>query len=890
VIETDSVRGLVVRGSDPGATSVYIDGALIRNGQRGEADLELGTNGIARASLTTGALAADVGGAEGGAISFTTPGGSPAWRGAARYRTDDLGVGAWGSVGLHRVEASVGGPVAGHLTVFGAATLTGRQSLETQKYRDAQAPVYVIAGADTLVHQPDTWGAALTDTAAVAIPRFAQYSGGCDVGQNFGLGCQGLQVPFTANGSYTAQAQLREAYGRGSSVALTALASRSQQRDFPGASLYDPTDYTATTTSSRAAIATWRQRLAPSLALEAGLSYQRDDRVSGALTRGSELDSRDPFGGFLLNRLHYLVDLSSTHPVTIAGSSYGTVGYLDGPQITCIQAGEGSCRDDVPFLNDNDFNLVQPYRLNPYAVEQGNLLPLWTGGTRSAIDLSRESRRDARARLEWRAGHGHRITAGGELRGFETARYDVPYGPTSSFDLNAYRERPLEQGAFLEDRIEFGDALLVAGLRWDRFDSRAGYPETPGRIVTGSGPFDPADPTASFVPAVPHGVLSPRLQFRYALDRHSSIRFSYGRQVQVPPFDLLFLHKNLDLSEADRSVVFGRGIGFTQTLIAELGVRHEFGDRTLLDVAGYDKGLRAQPVERLVLLPDPQQLGMPADFWVVATADLGWVQGVDVRLEHRVSDVFAAAVAYSYEHATVIDSRQALAGSVRLTVPDGWHAGTPLGALLADAGAFATFRLTNGQRYTTVQDQGLGYTVSDPGGLLAEPPGTSRLPWTKTLDLRVTRGFHLPHLTGRLFVESTNLLNLTNVLDRFLETNGVLNPGYRQRFVNEQVSLLRSEASNAGLLTTDASGRPAVDLSAAGVCTGWQGENSGNFASGPVDCVLLQRAEQRFGNGDGVYTEAEYTRAFGAWYDLLNAPYGFYGPGRRIRVGMEFVF
>ena len=57
-----------------------------------------------------------------------------------------------------------------------------------------------------------------------------------------------------------------------------------------------------------------------------------------------------------------------------------------------------------------------------------------------------------------------------------------------------------------------------------------------------------------------------------------------------------------------------------------------------------------------------------------------------------------------------------------------------------------------------------------------------------------------------------------------------------------------------------------------------------------MDCVLLERAERRFGNGDGVFTPSEYGAAFDAWYALANAPYRFYGPGRRIRVGAELSF
>src|SRR5437899_1805445 len=42
VIETGHVRGVSIRGSAPGGAATFIDGALIRNGQRGEADLLLG--------------------------------------------------------------------------------------------------------------------------------------------------------------------------------------------------------------------------------------------------------------------------------------------------------------------------------------------------------------------------------------------------------------------------------------------------------------------------------------------------------------------------------------------------------------------------------------------------------------------------------------------------------------------------------------------------------------------------------------------------------------------------------------------------------------------------------------------------------------------------------
>ncbi|HUL01591.1 MAG TPA: TonB-dependent receptor [Gemmatimonadales bacterium] len=925
VTDVGSPQGVSLRGSDPAGTGTFVDGAPVRNGQRGEVDLVLGTNGIAEAAVTTGVLDAGIGNAEGGAISYLTPSGAGGWRGSVRYRSDYPGFDAWQNVGLNLLEARLRGPITGRLTFFTAATLTGQQSLETQKGRDTQAPVYVMGGVDTVVQQPRTWGMSPTDTTAFQVPQFIEYTGNCDASQNYGVDCQGLRVPYTANGSFSWQGKLQQTYGVGSLFSITGIASRAQQRNFPGQDIYNPLNYTGASLSSYAAIANWRQALSQGLALEVNASYQSDRRSSGPLENASELDSRDPFGGFLVAPLHYVTDFSTTHTVQILTEHYSDVHYLDDRQIQCLLAGEGACQDNVPFLNDNSLNSVQPYRLNPYAAEQSNRLSLWTGGMDNPVDLSQETRLRTRVSVDWLSRGAGRFRAGGEVQRFEAARYDAQ-GMNSSLGLDAYREQPVAAGAFLEDRLDLGDVVIVGGVRYDYYDSRASYPFTPGRISTrpalpsdsvcypagetrptgvpecgilpgATEPFDPLDPTASFVRAPSHSTWSPRIQFLYSLNPRSDFRFSYGRQAQVPPYDLLFAHKNTDLSigtAGTAGMVFGQDIGFTITMLTELGFRHLFGRGTLLDVAGYYKGLLAQPVIRLAQVPDPAQPAGPRNEYntrsvaAVTLADLGHVNGVDARLDHRVSDVFTAMLGYTYQSPSSleVDARQAFAGAVHLATPAAWHPGSLLGALLANSSAFLTFRFTNGERYTQVAQQGAGYTLEDFPVQRTEDLGASRMPWTSTLDLRLTRAFRVARVNARLFLETTNLVNVTNMLNRFTETNADTNPTYRRKFIDEQTALLQGEASSAGILTGT-----TIDFTALpGGCAGWQGRNNGNFSSGPVDCVLLEGAERRFGNGDGVYTQAEYQNAFGAWYDFLNAPYNFSGPGRRIRIGAEIVF
>ena len=71
-------------------------------------------------------------------------------------------------------------------------------------------------------------------------------------------------------------------------------------------------------------------------------------------------------------------------------------------------------------------------------------------------------------------------------------------------------------------------------------------------------------------------------------------------------------------------------------------------------------------------------------------------------------------------------------------------------------------------------------------------------------------------------------------------------------------------------------------------CGDWV--NASNDPSVP-NCVYLIRAEQRYGNGDGIYTLDEQLNASNAlYYANQAAPTYFYGAGTQLRLGVEFTF
>jgi hypothetical protein len=57
-----------------------------------------------------------------------------------------------------------------------------------------------------------------------------------------------------------------------------------------------------------------------------------------------------------------------------------------------------------------------------------------------------------------------------------------------------------------------------------------------------------------------------------------------------------------------------------------------------------------------------------------------------------------------------------------------------------------------------------------------------------------------------------------------------------------------------------------------------------------ANCLYLIRAEQRFGDGDGVFTVQEQSRVINALCDVAHRQHEQIAPGRRARLGLEVSF
>jgi hypothetical protein len=342
----------------------------------------------------------------------------------------------------------------------------------------------------------------------------------------------------------------------------------------------------------------------------------------------------------------------------------------------------------------------------------------------------------------------------------------------------------------------------------------------------------------------------------------------------------------------------------------------------VLDVAAYNKDIVSDPAARLVTLYDPTE-GRDNDFRVLTNLDFGNVRGIDVRLDRRFGNYFNGTIAYAFQQAkntgsdpfTYVnygsrivnqvggnngaqpppqgilptdDSRpHALTGAFSVTLPNDFQQGSTAGTILRNVSVFATFRYTSGTAYTkcgeSPEEQSI-LSIENCNRLFPEGLNTQRLSAFKEINARFTKGFALGGLDLTGYLDVRNLLNFRNVLQVFAVNGDVQNDTERAAHLDADLDDLATERDANNAVGADGAIRLPTAHEA---CATWV---SGNNDPAAANCMYLIRAEQRYGDGDHVFTIEEQTNAINALYDVARGEQQMYGVGRRARLGLEINF
>lgn len=966
-------QGRTIRGSRPNEEAVYIDGVLVKRYGTGRVEpIELPINALEEASVTTGGVGAQFADAQSGVVNYVTRSGGTSLSGSLWAFSDQMSPKTW-RTGNSRIQANLGGPIwrDKNLTFFLAGVVEGRKYLALNDgWNDV--PQLLNSGVASLPTDPndpmtqriaDHFGMEPGDPAIFTLPRGSQAAGGEDSVTlqfpSFTAWDNGPSRPFNPSDEYTALAKVTWAgLGAGNYLDLSWKRERDQRITLGLGNFYNPQGVDGT--FGQADVWTLGgyfllvQRATSALALDLRASYQKFFNQNGPLDPQWYLDHREPFGGFNLSNMKFLVD-ADDFPVSRALME-GARSNAFPAESLLVYPGRSDLRN-----SQAPTGITDPLRFNPYGLRTDfPVRGFGTGGT-TGLSYQRERNWVFSGTLDWQASRTLRIQAGGDYALIDLESMFVPLessrGTPEMYD-------PKRGGLFATGRLDLGDVVIDAGLRFDYFDPSGDFPRVPGYVfnvpdslkadfVTLEA-FDPDNPKGfesrlvplencggdvtaadrtredgtvvckpNFIAASSKSTISPRLGVAFPVTVKSTFRFSYSHNVQTPPlgssdFGVVTgqfgyfrnIYDDLAGGRANTNTDYGRDIDLPRTVFFEAGYRQLIGESLVLDLAAYSKTTRNGITIRKVSFENPNFQGQNLFINSMVNADYTQIRGIDFRTDWRAGRVFNLAANYSFIDArgtgsdpfTYIDLL--FRRNTNVSVVTGQPVIPPDVILPLEqsrthtvAGTAALLFPTDFQRGTAV-----GAIFSD-FGVFATGRVSSGLNFTM-LDNRANGQTGPPTFAGLggTVAEELNSSNMPWEKRLDLRFTKGFSLGARTKLLvfldwsnplniaNTNRIFLETGNANNSAFRDKIVGDRMADENLDGDTQIRDFDILSESPENPVNVFSLLQAERRYGDGDGVFTVDEQRTAFGAFYDLFWGTQNFVESTQRLRLGIGINF
>lgn len=362
--------------------------------------------------------------------------------------------------------------------------------------------------------------------------------------------------------------------------------------------------------------------------------------------------------------------------------------------------------------------------------------------------------------------------------GFQLREYKTDWDSKQFYNLNPYGETysnsPLLASAFLQDKMEYKDFIVNAGLRVDYRNADISYNVTPQETAA---TYKKADSKTS---------VSPRLGVSFPISERSMMYFNYGHYYQVPQYGYMYTNLQGDISSG-LPLLGNPDLSPERTISYELGMNHMLSDRLHLDITAYYKDISDLVTTRSTY----EVAGNAVTF--IDNGDYGSVKGLDIALEKLAIDGhFSGSVSYGYmiatgngssalepyytyltsasdtlapatEYALDFDQRHTVTAVLDYRVPRGWKGKL---AGLAIPGAWGISMVGH-------YGSGLPYSPTDAFGHRLGERNDGRLPANYTVDMRFNKDLFLSGVSDynmTFFVEVDNLFDRRNIINVYSST------------------------------------------------------------------------------------------------------------------------
>jgi outer membrane receptor protein involved in Fe transport len=397
--------------------------------------------------------------------------------------------------------------------------------------------------------------------------------------------------------------------------------------------------------------------------------------------------------------------------------------------------------------------------------------------------------------------------------------YDVYGNEINTDDIGEGAKHPTYASAYVQDKIEYNDLVVNAGVRFDYFDNAdfrfIDDPTTPNVV---EGPDNPSVDALTFLykdtgieKKKPFSSVSPRLGFSFPVTDRTVFHLQWGKFIQSPALNQLYISRRF------WGVVFSGGNAILnpggmdldpqRTTAYEVGFTQQISDAAVFDITAYYKDIRGQ---LQVVRQNTTPTSVAAAYNTLANGDFATTKGVEFSFRLRRTARLTAVLNYTFSDAKGTGSTTTTGGSAVSSLENGTQYPTvvsPLnfnqahrgavnidyrfgvddgGPILEQLGLNLLFTFNSGHPYTYSkgsagqQGPGTGALIENDvrNGVPLESVNESTTPWVYSLDLRLDKTVKIGPLNTNFYVYVQNLLNTKNVTDVYRRSGNASDDGY----------------------------------------------------------------------------------------------------------------
>ncbi len=380
--------------------------------------------------------------------------------------------------------------------------------------------------------------------------------------------------------------------------------------------------------------------------------------------------------------------------------------------------------------------------------------------------------------------------------------YDIrdQYGNQVVTDEDINPKHPIIAAAYLRDKVNFGDFLVNVGLRLDYLDVNTDVIKDPKNLIGEDGVLLSDD---DYKQSEANIEISPRLGFSFPITDKTVFIANYGKFVQMPPLDFLYINKlafRKFFSNSVQNVVENSSLVPEKLTSYEVGFKQQVGDYVNLGATVYYRETQDQiGISRIT-----GSSTVPSGYALYFNSDFSIARGIDFYLGMRRFNRLSVDIAYTLLYASGVGSdpntKFALANNQEGELPvfefpldyDQRHTGNInmdyrfgaddvpsgfLGSVLSRTGLNVLFSFNSGRPYTT-RELPRGAFVDD--GNAISTKNEVYTGWNIRLDMKLDKSVQIWKTNWNFYIYALNLLNSELVNNVYGATGLPNDNGYLQ--------------------------------------------------------------------------------------------------------------